>query len=468
VGQPSKLRQQAFRLVDDDAGLNAGTFRQPLNQDDTQGVDQNYRIRFCIQQFGGSNGSIQAQLEYNLKAAGWNPVTESSSVIRSTDSGYYSDEDATTERLNQAGVFVAGKGDDADGTGGICGSVTLQVDPDEETEFEFCYQIRSADVSDSDTIELRVTDNGSILDTYVNTPTITVSAGTAHEKNLADSVTVSEAADAEVVKAAADSVAPTEAISDKAVAKGLADSVTPGESASRQVAFVRAPADSVTPTESPAFTVQTYPADSVTVTEVPEFFSGTELNLDDSVTVSEGIDYFEVEKGLADSVSPADAFERTVAFERTFSDSVTVTEAPAIGVELYPDDSVTVSEGITGFEVDKGLDDSVSVGEAPAISLGYIRAPSDAVSVTEAAETILAKNLDDSVAAAEAAPSLALGFVRSLADSVSVSESEQVLHWEGVSEWLRILYGDQEDWGAGGLAASGWAEIDYGDEEDWA
>jgi len=44
----------------------------------------------------------------------------------------------------------------------------------ESTNIEYCIQIRSADVADSDTIQLRVSNAGVALTTYTQTPTITV------------------------------------------------------------------------------------------------------------------------------------------------------------------------------------------------------------------------------------------------------------------------------------------------------
>ena len=53
---------------------------------------------------------------------------------------------------------------------GLAGSTNLDFSGSDEVELEYCLQIRSVDVSNDDTIELRVKG----LNTYANTPTVTV------------------------------------------------------------------------------------------------------------------------------------------------------------------------------------------------------------------------------------------------------------------------------------------------------
>lgn len=173
MGQPY-LVQASFRYRDDDGDETGATWRQLVNIDDSLDVDTNYRMRFLILNTGAKSADLIAQLEYNLAGAGWNPVTESSNVVRSVESGYYSDGAATSQQLG-SGNFAAGEMDDADGTGGITGTITVAANgTDEETEVEYVFQILSGDVSNDQLLELRVTQNSEILDLYSETPSITV------------------------------------------------------------------------------------------------------------------------------------------------------------------------------------------------------------------------------------------------------------------------------------------------------
>ncbi len=166
--------QTSFRLRDDDGSESAATFRQAINIDDTLTVDTNFRVRFGITH-AGMIGDVTGQLQYNLASAGWNNVDASSSVVQSVASPNVADNATITEQLNQGNTFVGnttptGLFDEVDG---LVSSQTIDVT--EETEMEFCFTIISGDVTDLQTLQLRVSHNGAALTTYTQTPTITVS-----------------------------------------------------------------------------------------------------------------------------------------------------------------------------------------------------------------------------------------------------------------------------------------------------
>ena len=165
--------QTSFRIRDDDGSESAATWRQAINVDDTLAVDTNFRIRFGYT-IAGMNGAQDCQLEYNLASAGWNPVNATSSVVRSSASSNVADNATITEQLDQGKTFTAnttpnGGFDEVDG---LVASQSLLTT--EECEVEYCFQIRSADVTDAQTLQLRITRAGTVFDTYTNTPTITV------------------------------------------------------------------------------------------------------------------------------------------------------------------------------------------------------------------------------------------------------------------------------------------------------
>ena len=190
--------QRSFRFRnDDDDEINA-TWRQLVNVDDTLETDTNYRIRFMLELDDGiRNSGPRAYLQYNHEGGGWNQVTGASSVIKLVTSIEFTDGDPTTQQLG-SGTFVGTDNRGMLDAGGVYagkdpndGTATSEWLPDYETEYEICFQVKSADVSQSDTIELRLVEqrvptNGNDytsvgspwpFTTYTQTPTITVAGG---------------------------------------------------------------------------------------------------------------------------------------------------------------------------------------------------------------------------------------------------------------------------------------------------
>ena len=109
------------------------------------------------------------QLQYNRNGLGWNDVNGSSSVVRATASPNVADGANTTQQIG-SGTFVSPNAG-FDEVNGLAGGTSLDFSGSDEVEVEFSVQIRSVDVANDDTIQLRIEG----LDTYTNTPTVTVS-----------------------------------------------------------------------------------------------------------------------------------------------------------------------------------------------------------------------------------------------------------------------------------------------------
>jgi len=170
--------QDAFRGRNDDGSESAATFKENANVDWIQNVDENFRVRFVIQETAGvASSNFQEQLEYNLGGAGWNSVTDVSAVVRAFASTNFADRDDTTQQVG-AGTFLTAN-DAMDEVDGVGSNMLPDFVGNDEFECEFCVQIISGDVVDADTIQLRITQAGTILDTYTNTPTVTVSEAAA-------------------------------------------------------------------------------------------------------------------------------------------------------------------------------------------------------------------------------------------------------------------------------------------------
>jgi len=171
------LIQAAFRYRDDDGSETLATWRQNANVDDSLDVDTNYRMRFLLQNTDADDSAIvKAQLQYNHEGAGWNNVTGASSVVRASASNHVAEDQTTSEQMAGPQTFVGGGIDEVDGIAQQIGS-DIAIGAEKDTEVEYCFQIRSADVENNDSIQLRIIDNATALDQYDNTPTITVVAG---------------------------------------------------------------------------------------------------------------------------------------------------------------------------------------------------------------------------------------------------------------------------------------------------
>lgn len=160
-------------------GSCGDTVGNATNRNFSQMLDENFRIRFLVQEYGGKAGSdIDFQLQYSLNGSDWYDVTSSSSYVRAFSSGYYSDGDDTTQQVGSGSNYVTNN-DCMDSGDGACGGTNCDIGAGYEVECEFCIQLRSADLSATDTVQLRLTAEGDELDSYTHTPTVTALSSTS-------------------------------------------------------------------------------------------------------------------------------------------------------------------------------------------------------------------------------------------------------------------------------------------------
>ncbi len=172
MGQPAKFKITSYRWYADDAAEGSATALAAINTSADLDVDTNYRLRIGVDNYGADTGSVSAQLQRNLNAAGFGDVTGASTIVKGVTSIHVTDEDATSEVLAQAATFVAGK----IATDGLTTGVSLTLT--DETEFEFVISIVSGDVVDNDSITFDLTHSGGAAYDAVadNVPTCTVNA----------------------------------------------------------------------------------------------------------------------------------------------------------------------------------------------------------------------------------------------------------------------------------------------------
>ncbi len=182
--------QDSFRGRNDDGSETTATWKANANINWTQAVDENFRVRFLIQETAGvAESNFKEDLQYNLNGAGWNDVDDSTSlVVRMSLSGNFAHGDDTTQQVG-AGTFVVDN-DGMNETNPPGGTMVPDFAGNDETEFEFCVQIRGADVNDADTVELRITKAGTALNSYTNTPSITVEVRATQQTIAATAVGV--------------------------------------------------------------------------------------------------------------------------------------------------------------------------------------------------------------------------------------------------------------------------------------
>jgi hypothetical protein len=173
---PVSLDQKSYRFRNDDGGEAAATWIAAINTAISLAEDANFRLRFEIQETGGTEATLladrQSKLQYRKNGGAWNDVDGTSLNIRSALSTHFADADPTTNQLTAGtGTFTAGTIRE--------GQTATTVDPSipasGHTEHEYMLNLRGVDVDPSDVIDLRIVRlNGNPLDTYTQTAQLTV------------------------------------------------------------------------------------------------------------------------------------------------------------------------------------------------------------------------------------------------------------------------------------------------------
>ena len=160
------LRQNAFRGREDSGNEATPTWIALANTNWSQSVNEDFRVRFVIQETANSSNAatVTPLIQFSVNGGAYAAVGTTTAVKFGAFTGA-TDNDATTQQLG-SGSFVTGRLDSN-------GSVTTADLQNSETEYEYCLNIDGAQVSNNDTITLRVYDNTTALDQYGVTPSIT-------------------------------------------------------------------------------------------------------------------------------------------------------------------------------------------------------------------------------------------------------------------------------------------------------
>jgi hypothetical protein len=166
------LSQRSFRFRRDDGTEATATWIAAENVPIALREDEQFRIRFELQNVTAGALGGGAQLQYRKNNSTWNNVTGASLSVRVAASPNVADNAATTDQMSAgSGAFVAGNFDEVDGIVGAAVSIAANG----HTEHEFSIVLRSADLVVGDRIELRLsTAGGGVIDIWVATPLIVV------------------------------------------------------------------------------------------------------------------------------------------------------------------------------------------------------------------------------------------------------------------------------------------------------
>lgn len=161
--------QDSFRVRHDDGTeVTANWLTGAVNIDVKARAGWTFRARFLLQEYGAKSALFQPEWRYSYNGAAYALISTSSSYIKLVSSGTVSDGTATTQQLG-AGDFDGGEFDD-NGT-----MASESFTKSDEREYEGCFQMIPADVVSGDTIAIRMYRSGGTgLDSYTNTPTITI------------------------------------------------------------------------------------------------------------------------------------------------------------------------------------------------------------------------------------------------------------------------------------------------------
>ena len=190
----ASCRNYGFRGRDDSVGLNTDTWTFPQDTNFSYNVDEIFRIRFGCQEVNNKSYNLAWQIEYNLNGTGWNNVTTTSNVIQAVPSAQFNDGDAITASLltGETQAWINGAGDEDGAPPGVIQMQNIA------TEYEYSMQIQSADVSNNDTIEIRVYGlsagfEGGVTVTAIKAVSYNLTVQDANQAQTSDNVDLTQA-----------------------------------------------------------------------------------------------------------------------------------------------------------------------------------------------------------------------------------------------------------------------------------
>ena len=159
------FRQDAIQLFNDNGTDETdSTSKAGVGVDITgQALDENILVRFLVQETAGNpQANYKPQLQIRLNGGTYQSVDGVSTIGRSSASPVLVDGEDTTQRLGSGTFLTVNEG--VDEVNGVAGKNAMNFVGNDETEFVYCFQVRSADVSGGDNVEVRISD--ATIDVY--------------------------------------------------------------------------------------------------------------------------------------------------------------------------------------------------------------------------------------------------------------------------------------------------------------
>ena len=177
------LTQVKYRWRNDDGSEVEATWREEENTPSTILVDENYRLRFQIDNEGNVSDTADLELEYATSTTGpWNSVLVdnpecdlTSSAFRICNSDFLTDGATTTRKLSEitGSTFIPGYILDDSNPSSV-----LNFEKDEFTEMEWAIQATEK-ASPLKTYYFRLSDSGESIGIYSDFPEVEVEADNA-------------------------------------------------------------------------------------------------------------------------------------------------------------------------------------------------------------------------------------------------------------------------------------------------
>ena len=224
-------------------------------------------------------------------------------------------------------------------------------------------------------------------------------SGTAHEKALADSISMSDANSNLTGKALSDSVTMSEQFSSvsayiralndtmnlsdanvKGISVNKEDSITLTDVFSKSLIYLRSLSDSITLSDTIAKSIEIPRSDTMGLSDLRVSGVGLArsdsiiltdnhvsiiitliLNLSDSISMSDSHTKG-IETSKADTINLTDDFSRVISYLRSLSDSITLSDLKSMGIGLDLDDSIALSDAISK-QVELSKADAVSLSD---------------------------------------------------------------------------------------------------------
>lgn len=421
--------QITFRLRNDDGNETDATWRAAENTNATINVDENFRLRFCIDETASRAWTnVNWTLQYQKNGAGGYAAVSDTTPVKIVASANYADgADCTDQLSGGTGTFLV----DNNGMKEANSAAVNSGSAGNLFETEWCLQLDSAQMANGDYVDIRVANGSGYAMTYTNTPRATAS-------KIAVSVTDSVG------------VADTPAVDKLAIDVSVTESIQVTDTPT--VEFPPEPAreinvsETVNLADNPTleFRHEASAAESIGVTDTPTLYFEYSLSVSDSIGVIDAptIGELALDISVTDSIGVADA--PTVEVEGLVSprevsanESITVQDLPAIvaGLSIAAGDAITVSDAATISigSLNISTSDLIAVGDTPSIVLVSAGAlgisiietieVADAISVTN---SWLPVSVSDSILVQDTAALAEADLALAVTEAITVTESIQL------------------------------------------